>query len=494
MREFLENCIDYKELDVDLCGSFCCAQDALRTLAIMKPDLVITDIVMPGMDGIEFMSEMLKINQDTHFVVISNYQDFDVVRSALRIGVCDYIPKTDFEPEYYKETIMEFIKNYVSENEVKPAFPDDNDKFKGFFWGEEQLDNDREEKESFLVRNLRFALIDILNYESISSAQWQLDKGYLKYKLSEYLCSILSDCAQVQFFCDEYDKLVLLFATNDGKLIINILGKVRDELVKEFHLCLGVYLDDAYTTIRELKIRYARLCQLSAYRFFVEEDTIITHALVSDYKDFFDYTVAYADIQSKFQQHNFIAVNDVLNEIEKIKPSLESAENLRFFYRSIFLLISNHLENLGIETEEKIHHKEILEYYNYRKAIVYIKDALNCINEHVFYPDKDFIRRVDEYVRKNYEKELSLEMVAKHFRYEYGYFSKMFKKHIGVTFKKYLNKIRLENALKLMSNSNLKYTEISVAVGYKSYEHFCRLFREQYGCSPKEMQGNDIDD
>ena len=71
-------------------------------------------------------------------------------------------------------------------------------------------------------------------------------------------------------------------------------------------------------------------------------------------------------------------------------------------------------------------------------------------------------------------------MVAKHFRYEYGYFSKMFKKHIGVTFKKYLNKIRLENAVKLMSNSNLKYTEISVAVGYKSYEHFCRLFREQY--------------
>ena len=60
MREFLETCVDYKELGIEICGSFCCAEDALENLQNSKPDLVITDIVMPGMSGIEFMSEMLE--------------------------------------------------------------------------------------------------------------------------------------------------------------------------------------------------------------------------------------------------------------------------------------------------------------------------------------------------------------------------------------------------------------------------------------------------
>jgi len=494
MREFLEKCIDYNELDVELCGSFCCAEDALKTLAAEKPDLVITDIVMPGIDGIEFMSEMLKINKDTHFIVISNYQDFETVRSAFRIGICDYIPKTDFEPEHYRETIMTFVKNHERKTVSKPALSGCDDKLKEIFWGEVQLGDDDDRKDDFLSRNLRFALVDILNYEAVSRMEWDMDKGHLKYEISGYLCTILSDFDGVQFFFDEYDKLVLLFGVKDESVIINVLNRIRGALIDKFHFCLGVYLDDAYTSIRELKGRYAQLCQLREYRFFVEEDSVITYSLAENYNDSFDYMTAYTRMESLFEKRDFDAVNDMLEEIAMLRPNLASTESLKFFYRNMFLLITNHLKSSGIETELKLSPKEIVEYYNYRKALSYIKDALMRVNEHMFYPDKKLIRRVDEYVHKNYAKDLTLEMIANHFQYEYGYFSKIFKKHMGVTFKKYLNGIRLESAMKLMTNSSLKYTEIALAVGYKNYEHFSRLFREQYGCSPKEMQRNDIDD
>lgn len=118
MREFLESCMDYRKIDVEICGSFCCAEDALTALRVQMPDLIVTDIKMPGMDGITFMSEVLKINPETHFLVISNYQNFEIVRDAFRVGICDYIPKIDFELEDYREILLTCVRS-KRENETK---------------------------------------------------------------------------------------------------------------------------------------------------------------------------------------------------------------------------------------------------------------------------------------------------------------------------------------------------------------------------------------
>lgn len=488
MREFLENCIDYSEFNIEICGSFCCAEDALDGLRYNKPDLVITDIVMPGMNGIEFMSEMLKINKNTHFIVISNYQDFELVRSAFRIGICDYIPKTDFELENYKETIASFVQQFHSVFETSVS---NNmiveEKLKEVFWSEKQSGLE-ELQEDFFGQNLRIAIIDILNYENIAEKAWSMDKGFLKFGISNCLCEVLTDFGEAQFFFNEYDKIVILFSSSDENKIIDILHTIRSFLEKYFRFYVGVYLDDIYSSLYNLKMRYTELYGLKDFRFFLPENTVVMRKSIIDFQESFDYLESYTQIENLLQKREFEPILKMLDAIKLIKPNAASVENLMFFYRNVFLLISNLMISLGIEFISTKEFKEIITFSNFEKAMNYLTSGLKLISEHLFFPDKKLVQRVDEYVQKHYAEELSLEKIANHFQYEYGYFSRMFRKLKGVTFKKYLNSIRLEKAMDLIKSSSLKYGEIAVAVGYKNYEHFSRSFREQYGCSPREIE------
>ena len=488
MREFLENCINYNEFGIELCGSFCCAEDALEGLRYNKPDLVITDIVMPGMNGIEFMSEMLKNNKDTFFIVISNYQDFELVRSALKIGVCDYISKTDFELEDFIETISSFVHRFHCADDASDADSMVSEaKIREFFWGEKHFILD-ETQYSFFRQNLRIAIIDILNYEDIAEKIWNMDRGILKFGLSNYLCEVLADFKKAQFFFNEYDKIVILFSLNDEDNIISMLDMIKAFLKQHFGFQLAIYLDHMYTSVYNLKTRYTKLYGLKAFRFFLADNAVITQKSIVGFIQSFDYLKACTEIEAFFDKQDFEEILKMLDEIKLTKPNRASVENLKFFYRNIFLLISDCLKSLGVDYVTLDEFKDIIAFSNYEKAMECFNSGIKLLSEHLVFLDTKLVDRIDKYVQKHYAEDLSLEKVANYFQYEYGYFSRIFRQLKGVTFKKYLNYIRLEKARELIKNSSLKYGEIAVAVGYKNYEHFSRLFREQYGCSPREIE------
>lgn len=484
MREFLENCIDYKALGLEICGSFCCAEDALENLRHNKVDLVITDIVMPGMNGIEFMSELLQFNKDTHFIVISNYQDFELVRKAFRIGICDYIPKTEFEIEHYRKVIstfveQEFLKQQSLQNEKN---------LKEIFWGEIQVPEEKSISENFLECKLLFALIDVLNHERIVKDGWNMDKDFLKSAISDYLEQAFSDFKYIEFFFNEPDKIIMLFSVKDIFAIKQILYKTKTALKQKFGLRLCVYLDNTYNVLRNLKTRYKDIYNLRKYRFFCSESEIITFKTAERFKDTFDYKKEFSDIENCFRKKEFNTIIKKLEAMKNVYPENDVLETVLFFYRHIYLLVTDYAKSSDIVLDEDLSFGEIMECYNYEVAIELLKKHVQTISGSLLFPDKRLADQLDEYVQQHYAEELTLEMIAKNFQYEYGYFSKMFRKLKGVTFKKYLNSVRLEKAMKLIKTSSLKYSEIATAVGYRNYEHFSRLFCEQYGCSPNKIE------
>ncbi|MBR6645951.1 MAG: response regulator [Clostridia bacterium] len=485
MREFLEHCINYEELGFSICGSFCCAEDALLGLSEKTPDLVITDIKMSGMDGITFMSEMLKINQDTHFVVISNFQDFETVRSAFRLGICDYIPKIDFELEHYKETLLAFAKTR-GEAGAEPQ-QEKIKNLKAQFWSDD-FSTAGSEAKAVNEQTMIFALVEILNYENVVQSQWKMDKELLKLGLSNFLEEKLAEFGNCDFFFNEYDKLVLLFATDDLENIKNLIYEICDFLHNYFQFELCVFFEENHTKLKNLKDKYAELYNLKKFRFFLPENTFITKAVAEKFEDTFDCVLAYGEMEKLFLNNEFDTIIKKLTEIKNIKPSAEYVEEVLYFYQNMLLLVSGIKKRHKINSEDSIPINEMLSVYNYEKVMEKLISDTEKISEQSLFPDKKLNRAIDEYILKHYAEKISLEEMAKEFQYEYSYFSKIFRNIKGIPFKKHLNNFRLEKAESLIRNTSLKYSEIAVKVGYQSYEHFSRCFREKYGMWPNELE------
>lgn len=486
MREFLENCISYDDIGFNVCGSFCCAEDALLSLAEELPDLIITDIKMPGMDGVTFMSEMMKINPKTHFLVISNYQDFEIVRSAFRMGICDYIPKIDFEIERYKETLEAFIRT-KSEDDSAAVVQNRGEKLKERFWSENQTTS-----QNVSEQQMFFALFDILNYEEIAKSDWKMDKEQLKLSVTDCLEKKLCDSLKTQFFFNEYDKLIILFSdvsVQNGKII---LEELKDFLQNKFRFVISVFLEETYTKLRNLKVKYAELYALKKFRFFLTNDIFITHNAVKGFVDSFEYIPSYVEMERLFENKEYDTILLKLSEIKRIKPSDSCIEELMYFYQNMFLLVASVSKKYNLDFVEVSSIKNLLALSDVEVVSERLSDSIRQISEQVYFPERKINQQIDDYIKEHYAEKLTLEEMAKFFQYEYSYFSKMFRKLKGVTFRKYLNNFRLEKAEKLIRTSSLKCSEIAFEVGYQNYEHFSRCFRDKYGLWPNEIERTDV--
>lgn len=488
MREFLENCVDYAEFNLEICGSFCCARDALDTLRGINPELIITDVKMPGMNGIEFMSEMLKINEDTHFVVVSNYMDFETVKAAFQIGICDYIPKIKFNLEDYKKILKDFVTQTKAQaqSEVENLYQA-KEKLRKSFYDSYPKNNVDEEKYSI-------ALLEILNYNDIINSQWGMDKELLKYGISNYLDELLTGSSAGDFFFDTYERIVLLFSESGKESIIQLLEAVREFLQRTFLIRSCIFLDKSYVPFSDLKIKLMKFEPLKGIRFFLPEKCVISKAAMNDFIDSFDYITTFTEIEKNFYEKEFETVSQRLYQITKLKPSPEIAESLMFFYRNIFSLFADFArkENIQFMDADKI--KTYLNASNCNEVYEYLNEKLKQFSEYLISADNKLEQQIDGFLQNHYMEDITLKQIAQHFGYEYTYFSKIFRSIKGVAFKKYLNNIRLDEAKKLISETNLKYHTIALRVGYQNYEHFNRCFRKKYGCRPNEIKRVDEND
>ena len=484
MREFIEKCIDYNEIGLNISGSFCCAEDALESFKVSMPDLVVTDIKMSGMDGITFISELIKINPDIHFVVISNYRDFDTVRNAFRMGIFDYISKISFEIDEYKKILSSYVRMRKEHDEKNSVSR--HSKLEKQFWGESPAEDF--ESGGFNNREILFALVDILNYEQVAQSDWGMNKDKLKIALTGVIDEVITEADECEFFMSEYDKAVFLFYRDDYEEIKKALGVFRAKIENTFGFNVCVYFDKNRTKMRNLKERYYELYKLKKFRFFMPQDTIITQDDVKGFEDEFEYIPTTSGIESLLKDGEFEKALSELERIKNIKPSPECAGELLFFYQNMYLMICDYSKALEFDFPSEQPIKEVFEYNNYETISERLVFGVECISKNLCVSEKNLSQKIDEYIMENCSAKIELKEMAEYFKYEYSYFSKLFCKIKGMTFKKYLNNIRLEKAMNLIQNTDMTYSEISFEIGYQNYEHFSRSFYSKYGCWPSEIK------
>lgn len=519
VREGIKNNIDWEKNGYDFCGEASDGELAFPMISEKRPDIVITDIRMPFMDGIE-LSRMIKEEYpEIKIIILSGHEEFEYAKAAIQIGVEEYLLKP-INGDELLQVVNRVAQKIKEENESRETLQEGE--------GDENFE--------YAKRQLLSSLID--DNASLSDAMEQGKKIHLnlmaqcynimmlklqrKNKEQGFSQRILELYKTMEDTLKEQDGQSIMFdRAPEGKVIL-FMGSGEEEIrrnmdvfARQFREILPEYEDVTYfgsvgvpvMRLRELGESYEAASHGFSYRFLTEPNQIVDNHTVFDQarnEKKFSCSIGSVDIQNLDKQkiESFLKGGE-MDEIhffveEYMKNTGDAGKNSMifrqyivmdmFFAASHFLTqITDGREQLGEPFESPEQMQKIVS--DLEATVVYIKELITKVmqvrdartTEH----NSDVVENAKKYISENYhDEELTLNTVAHEVNVSPNHLSAMFSQKTGQTFVKYLTDVRMHRAKELLKCTSKRSNEICEEVGYRDPHYFSHLFKKNVGCSP----------
>lgn len=487
VRATLKDVVDWNALGFEIVGEATNGKNALNLIESMPVQLLITDMKMPVMDGIELIREIE--HKEIMIVAISSFDEYDLVRESFKLGVEDYFLKTNLE----ENTITTFLKRVRMKLDakcLKSQRIEIQNVLKDFL---DKSTNAYDDGEAYSV-----ILIDLSNEQKAQNRFKNLHEDLIlpMEELILQMPSLIEHCEYA-----EHSDVNLILRYHGSKVsnqsVHRICGQIHKMLKNYMNLEVTIGASDVYIGAENLKVALEEATKMLSQRYVFGESKI--YELLSDelldLKELEKERNRYVDLLKSFRDLD----NEALLRSEEIlfanmqKETLDDIKKLCLYM--IYLegiMLKGYGESLWnafgksvsypSKLERLVHEKDcIMWMYNFNRFLFdYLHKSRNNKGENTF----EIVRR---YIMDNYaDSNLNLAEVASLAGLNESYFSAKFKKEFGTNFSDYLKEVRINHAKRLMETTNLKIYEVSQAVGYRNVEHFTRIFKSYVGVTPKQ--------
>jgi two-component system, response regulator YesN len=487
--------IKWDELNLKLIGEAEDGYKALEAIKSSKPDIVITDIRMPGCDGLQLLMTIQENYPFIQSIVISGYDDFKYAQKAMKYGSIEYILKP-ISPEELNNSIKKACN--IINKKRKTINTDSTDKRISEFLYKvvHDLKNDDELIfDGFCDINVNTGIFCIGTIRS-QLRDNDFDGLYHKVMGSRNFIKVLRIENENQFilvFCGRPE--------TDLKLFENMAFNALDDAVSSSFPHKGmitVGLGQPCIGIGSIRTSYISALEALSYCLLIKESVILRYSQVMDRKakkiDVFKYEnelllyISAGNIQGLKSLFNII-----INEIfEKQEISLDSIKLTFSYLYNIILKVDTELHDVIKYNLEKLNNREkFLSCFSIERMKKDLFDLYLCAAEKFAYKKHEksaTVVRIKEFIDKNYHTDIGQDEIAKRFFINASYLSKLFKQETGENFNEYITKVRVENAKKMISSDNLRISDVAQAVGYSNLEYFYKVFKKSTGMTPKEFQ------
>lgn len=487
----------WDELGLELVGTAGDGLEGLKLIEEKNPDILITDIRMPSLDGLELIERAKSVNPNLQVIIISGYRQFDYAKKAIKFGVSDYLLKPIKQNEL-QNALKKMVSNYEDKKNYS-TYLSNRDEIRSYYlinYLQNGLNKDKINELYDSSINIIMSLIKIdgefFNYDNEAKT---VIKNKLKDNFSHYLGN-LSNWDII--YLDKYYTFLLIIPIDtilDFDLNDN-LKKAFKEVVMNFYslfpnleltFCQGVLLSD----INSISNEFDRLIELSYKRIDLDSGNYLANDEIELYCDY-----EKSDFFVKNVLSLFVEEEVKINEINKLMLILSNLNKESFLLTIIDITKKLTLffqEQLDIETLEKISFEELF-FINKKSLIInFLKNKLVIINELFIQKRKNDsskpIKEAQNYIQLNYsDNQLSLDFVSNLVHLSSPYFSSLFKKETEKGFAEYLREVRIEKSKELLASTNLAIKDISKKVGYQDPRHFTKCFKSQLGIKPQDYR------
>lgn len=524
IRRGIKNSIDWEKEGYIFCGEASDGELAYPMIIKEKPDILITDIRMPFMDGLELCKLVKKELPNIKILILSGYDEFDYAKEAIRLGVTEYLLKPISSGK-----LLEAL-NGVSESIRREK--EDKDLVRKYM--EEMRENTEHEKQKFFEQMIagNLSMADALEtgkkYEmNLSAGMYNLllfrfTLGEEKRKSgellgeAEYAIEKLTERLEYVF---EFQRGVegwafLLMADNEEQMSERVkeLSKDLEEIMKNYStIAYFGGIGQPVARLRELEESFREAERALAARFTMELNRIISvedirMAQNVDTLDDIEIT-SFGEIEKTRTMLEKFLNNGAEDEIDEFvdvyinelpEENLKSVLMRQYIIMDAYIVMMSFCEKIeGIEGEMQAQSEELKnsmktiqtleEIKNYirmlLKKIIGVRDTISGRRY------SDIIEIAKDQIRKTYmSDEISLNTIAAEVGMSPSYFSSIFSKEMGKTFVEYLTEIRMDRAKELLMCSSMKTSEIGYEVGYKDPHYFSYIFKKTQNCTPKEFR------
>ena len=505
--------INWEELGLEIAGEAFNGDAALEFLEHNKVHIIITDIKMPGMNGIDLIKYSKSNYPGIKIIILSGYDDFEYVKQASKYGIENYLLKPVNEEELIS-TLLHTTNKLESDFKMSIQQRKDANILRDNMllrWVSGTISLDELERRVELL-DLKihdsFYLVCIIremHTENTSTGVNELVKyPDLKRFAITNICSDVIDVSSVYFFSNLEGDVVLLFhsdgSTADYNDIIVKLKKCMEFINQYIKLDVYIVVGSVQSSYEKVCTSYKDAVKLMEYCLIMPPNMIIefsnTQMEISRLNNEFSINL---DMVRKLVIEKDID-NAILN-IEEIYHKLKSYKNLSpLFLKSttiqiIFIILStigmssnsagSFIDEAGNVFLRASEMKSIQEHCEWVKTVA--KDAILFLLS----VDRNYspvIKNVIKYINANFDKEIALKSISNSLNMNAVYLGQLFKTETGELFSNYLNHIRIEEAKKLLLNTRLYIVDIGLKAGYSNNNHFLATFKKIVGLSPTEFK------
>lgn len=520
VREGIKKNISWKENGYDFCGEASDGELAFPMIQKLKPDIVITDIKMPFMDGLSLSRLIKKEMPWVEIIILSGHEEFEFAKESIKIGVAQYILKPVSGAELLKEVnaVAEKIETKRKEREIQEKYLRDM---------EENFVKERKELFQHLVMGSK-SVVDLLEWGN----RLELDLSALWYNV--LLLKMQSvRCADEQYSLGQVeaekkvdslldDKHMICFDRGlDGRAILfkadseEMLNRIQQEYIDAVKGVLDAEEDMTYfggigiavKRLREIPKSFEKASYAFTQRYFVKDNLILKSEEVE--KSFFaeDKEFSISDVnphqidRRKIQSFLKVGYREevgyFLDAFFKAlhTDAMKSVMFRQYIAMDIYFVVSLFLEELHI-SREGIEPLDVSSgvLQNEKSTIKYIASIMEKAIELRENLASNRYRTVIEeavmFIESNYsQEELSLNSLAAHVNFSPNHLSMIFSQQTGKSFIKYLTDYRMEKAKELLRCTGKRSSVICREVGYRDSHYFSYLFKKTQGLTPTQYRG-----
>ena len=514
----LQSMLCWADYGAEIVGTARNGKQAIELIDSLAPDLVITDIKMPVQTGLEVIQQSRERHGDVPvFIVLTSFEEFGFATEALRAGAVDYLVKLELTPQNLSDAIGRAAARVHELDKRRTPHIDGaytglqkfKDKFfirlyNNLFDSKEQYLVQRDELGLSLAENC-YAVVycEVGGAVTIPMGQQKLMALYVStLKITVDTVRKYLPCHATELDIRHFNLLLCIsdetnWQETARKALTRAATMVRNYFSVQLLCGVGLpqtdvfFVCDSYRSAR----RIAVTCLEENPIAFAGEDTLEQYP-----KAVFNISQYRQSLQRALEEMNTEALYTTVTEITdafsdpsaRLEQAMDAACNL--LYMTLSLLPDGETNAEQIFTDYADSYRCLYRCKTIPQCcewMLRLRDGLCEIlqNRHQNYKER-IVANVQEYIKANLDKKLSLQQVAAVFNFSPNYLSQLFARNAGESFVGYITEARIHAAKTMMSTTNKKIYEIAQELGFESAFYFSKVFKKGTGMSPREYLNN----
>ena len=462
--------------------------DALEKIRKEDYDILLTDVKMPFMDGIELIDNVVNEKKKLRCVIFSGCNEFDYAKRAIRLGVVDYILKP-VDPKEFKDTMDKVV------NELEEARASDELKSKSIEFlyehalymlvNGENIDAIRKEYNGLELDFAKFRRILLVEFNRDFFGRRDVD-----FKKNEKITGL---GIQRYLNLNQQQELIFLGAGIDAVEVAGELVKIiKSDYDEDCYIAVSAEIENP----EDMEQKVDELDELMDNKFYHPEIKVFYPNMESDASGMiqFDDDTLMKQMKQDIKMKDVEALREHFDKFcEKYRHKNECSQiYIKFLYSNLLKDIYGSID----DTSEADLNKDVEKLYmstDFQSLTGLVEAAIDRLASSFNNKSQTGHREVElvkQYIYRNFGSELGIDMLADMVYLAPSYLSTVFKKETGQNLSKFIKSYRMERAKDMLENSMAKIVDIGATCGYQNVSYFCSSFREFYGVSPQKFREN----